>query len=743
MEFIETHDLKKIHFLKSQSFEQLKPIFKKCKNEKERREQYCNIQSFCNAIIKCRGKIKRTYAYSLNTPLEFGGRLYCGSSVQSLHKQIRGFLMTHTTDIDMKNCHPVLLSYICKLHNIDCPNLDFYINNRDEILSRSIDREKAKETFLKAINDDKINTKETNQFFKDFDKEMKKLQTSITNLDEYKDITSSVPSQRTYNWNGSALNRILCMYENKVLQIALSHCIKQQIIICSPMFDGFMIYGNYYENRELLQTITDECEREFPNLNVQWDYKPHFTIIDMPEDYEIPTEIPQKKLTKTEENKQEIKRLEESNSGSYRDFEYNYKDPRNPNQIIGHFKILNLGIYGISVNNKVLLKTRDQMTIIYEHLPKLSFWDNDKEKFIDKSFIFEWFKDEDIRRYDDIGIYPNTELCPSNIFNMWKPFQIQLLDRTNYIYKPKAVQFILNHFYLLFDKNVQLVEYYIKWLAHIFCFPEIKPICCPVIIGKQGSGKTSIMKINEKMIGKEKYYETANVDDVFGHFNEAIADKFFVNLNELSKKDIMGVMGKFKAGTSDYNMTINKKGLSKYEITSYHRYCITSNGKEPIPTERDDRRCLFIPCSNILIGNNKHFNKFYKFLDDNDAILSFYDYLMNYRDDVKNFNDLNLPITEYQTNIQDANMTYPELFLRHFTNTFYDQVEVIKMGTEILDLFNEWKIENGIENYSTNTIKLGKDISNLKIDGITNKHTRKGNGKCYNISLLKSHFKII
>ena len=39
------------------------------------------------------------------------------------------------TDIDMKNCHPVLLRYICNLHGIKCPELEYYVNHRDECLA--------------------------------------------------------------------------------------------------------------------------------------------------------------------------------------------------------------------------------------------------------------------------------------------------------------------------------------------------------------------------------------------------------------------------------------------------------------------------------------------------------------------------------------------------------------------------------------------------------------------------------
>ena len=40
-------------------------------------------------------------------------------------------------DIDIKNCHPVLLSQLCEFNKIDTPILNNYIKNRNKIISKS------------------------------------------------------------------------------------------------------------------------------------------------------------------------------------------------------------------------------------------------------------------------------------------------------------------------------------------------------------------------------------------------------------------------------------------------------------------------------------------------------------------------------------------------------------------------------------------------------------------------------
>lgn len=288
MELVERLPTLKIAYLKEMSFKEFKKYCSSnAKSEDERKKQYDILQGFCKANIKARGQMTRIYSFTQKTPLEVGGRLYCGNSLQGIGKQFRGFLCDDiTTDIDMKNAHPTIARYLCKLHGIPCPNLSYYIDNRDEILSQF--GSDGKEMFLKALNDDKLNKKEKNKIFKDFDKECKEIQNKITEIDEYKHIVDSVPDTKLYNWLGSAFNRIMCVYENKILHSLISILNKKQIEVGALCFDGLLMYENHYDNSELLQEITESIESEWVGLNMKWSYKQHSSDIEMPDEWEIP-----------------------------------------------------------------------------------------------------------------------------------------------------------------------------------------------------------------------------------------------------------------------------------------------------------------------------------------------------------------------------------------------------------------------------------------------------------------------
>ena len=287
MELTEQIPLEKIHYLNSLSLKQFKELqlYKSsCKNEEERIKQFNVVKSFCQTNIKTRGETKRIYAFTQKTPLEVGGRLYCGNSIQGISKKLRGFLLRDTTtDIDMKNAHPVILQYLCKLHNIDCLYLTKYITERDTILEDM--GSEFKTEFLKAVNSDKTNKKIKDKFYKSFDSECKLIQKEITSLECYKHIVDTVPEEKQYNWLGSAINRILCVYENKIIQEVVSVLNSKQINICAMMFDGIMCYGNFYEDTQLLREIDCVVNQKFEGLNIQFTYKEHNQSIEMLDDF--------------------------------------------------------------------------------------------------------------------------------------------------------------------------------------------------------------------------------------------------------------------------------------------------------------------------------------------------------------------------------------------------------------------------------------------------------------------------
>ena len=110
-------------------------------------------------------------------------RYYGDSSCLTyLKKEIRDSIIPRNIkDIDITNCHPVILNFLCEKNNIDCNILKNYIDNRNLILSSFGENRKiVKELFLSILNggfkDIYSDDKQINNYLKLFENEIIKIQ---------------------------------------------------------------------------------------------------------------------------------------------------------------------------------------------------------------------------------------------------------------------------------------------------------------------------------------------------------------------------------------------------------------------------------------------------------------------------------------------------------------------------------------------------------------------------------------
>jgi hypothetical protein len=217
-------------------------------------------------------------------------------------------------------------------------------------------------------------------------------------------------------------------------------------------------------------------------------------------------------------------------------------------------------------------------------------------------------------------------------------------------------------------------------------------------------------------------------------------NSFFVNLNELSKKDTLESQGKIKGLITDSSLTINAKGKDQFEMNSYHRFIITTNKEDPIATSQDDRRNIIIRSSDELIGNKAYFDKLHTLLEDINVIRTCYDYFKSI-EGLDKFNNIPLPKTSYQENLRQLDLSPPEQFLIEFCSVNEGIVEV-----ENKDFFNQFLkfVETNNIEYNTTSLKFGVKIANLRIDGVEKgKHTKTGDYRNIDIDRVKKHFKIV
>lgn len=734
MQFIERVNLTSATWLKTQPKSSIIEILKRKSEDVDTIDvKYNKLMNFLTSSIKANGEINRLYTYSLTTFGQPAGRMYSPLGVQGLQKEFRGVLMPHTTDIDMCNAHPTILQYICKKHGIKCDALNEYVKNRDVILSEFPDKNKAKELFISSMNYDKRFRGKLNPFFKKFDSEMKRIQTSLSNLSEYSDISTIVKESCIENHEGKLLNRILNLYENKILQEAIRYLTTLNIEIAVLMFDGLMVYGDYYLDNDLLEELDIHTNDKFPGLNMRWAYKNHSTDIVVPLDFTIEPIV-----SKEEQEKKNKKDIVQKTKQDLDDRVIEFEKT--------HCKIINKGIYICEYPTNRSIKTIRQLSDTYEHLETgyRRYKMEKEDTLMPCSFISYWTESNPtIRQYTDMGIYPNESKCPTDMYNLWTPFIGESLSITNL--NTSAIELARSHILTLCGGDVNISTYMESWIAQMIQYPDVKTNC-PILISKEGAGKGTLMKMLQKMLGVDKCMESSNPSrDVWGNFNGRMANSFLVNLNELSKKETIDSMGQIKALITDPNIIINEKGVAQYPITSYHRFIITTNNEDPIDSKEDDRRFWIVRCSDTLIGDKEYFDSFNTMLEDTNAVASIYHYFKTYVGfdgyTVKNFHEMPKPTTIYQSNIQQANVD-PVLQWLIYLACSKDQDNIDMTTTHIVQHYNDWCKTNGMD-YKMNIRTLSKKLSNLAGQYTSEtKHTMRGTSRTLFLKKIREFYGI-
>lgn len=723
------------------------------------------------------------------------------ATLSVMHRPTRHSLCHGTyIDIDIHSCCQTIYWNIIKNNNLenDFPRLKEYVENRDKLLIHyqskyGRNRDTIKQLFTMigfgGSSSKWFRTKnienDNDEFITELNNEYYKLSELVydANPQIINDIMKAEPNRFTHKTsqyelvNSKKRTTIAIFY-----QTCERYCQESVIsFLCSakgfnlknivPCQDGFMILKDL-----MYDGICNDCEKVIKN---KFNFDLKFVVKDFDERFEIPKLITDKEqLLILKEQQRELKEKQRQEKEKLEQEQRELKEQKRQEKVkheqerlntiqmiaqmkldmdqekreleeeteqktqsrikefeTNHIKIINKGVYLIEFPDKNIAKTKKQLMDSYEHLEAIKIGEKSY------NFINYWTNDNPvIRSKDDMDVYPDGSLCPENIYNLWKPFAGELLN-VDYIKNENALNFFKKHILILCDNDVEVANYFEKWIAQMIQYPAVKSNC-PILISKEGAGKGTLLTLIRKMIGETKYFETTNpARDVWGPFNSFMSDSYLVNLNELNKKDTLDSMGFIKGLITDGALAINAKGLPQYKIQSYHHWIITTNNEDPIPTKKDDRRFWIVRSSDELCGDKDYFDKCYKFLNDDNVIKTMYEYFMSIPN-IDEFSKIQKPTTEYQQNIQEANVSVPEMWLEHFVRQNEDQTEVEKLGIDTFNLFQEWKHKYNIK-YETNCLKLGVNLSNLKIDGIRKgKHTNKGYTKIFDIIQLKKHFKM-
>ena len=692
-------NLRAVKYLNSRGKEWWKKVLK-CDKGRKLDVEYNKVKSFLNGQLDGSG-ISRVYSFADNKTF---GRLFDSSGLQGMQKDIRGVLSDGiVSDLDIVNCHPIILSWICYNNDISCPNLEYYIRNRDKIITEvtlfNFDREDAKKLFLKSTNS-QWRTKDMGyEFHKEYDAEMKRIQKKLSELPKYNFIKPKV--KKGDNELGSFINLCLCYHENEILMKAKEFLESKDIEVCTLAFDGLMHYGP--ESNELMCELNQFINKEFDFI-FKFIYKPHSKKIKVPADFDEESVV----------NLSYKRMCEKFNQC--------------------HAKVGDKYICE-NIKGEKVIQTEVQLKHRYNHI---RVYDKDNQ------FIDNWLKniqDTNMRVYIKFDLHPNESTCPADVYNLWEPFTYSNVSG-DYISDSEALGKILHLIKVLANHEEQSEKFLLDWIAQIIQYPHIKSVV-PVIQSDEGAGKNTLIDILKELLGKSKVWDcTSPEEHIFGRFNDKMRDAFLINLNEANSSNFKGIMGRVKGMITEDTYDLRAMQQGAITLPSFHRFILMTNADYPIPTSEKDRRFGIIKASNELIGNDDFFDDMRKnVITNQNAMRTFWDFLKARNVSAK-MTKHDLPDTEYHRELKRANAHPVIQWVEHITiESKSSDTEMIMNAHQTWDSYRCFCTDSNIP---LNTTQRGFEtsLSIKSIPGVSKKSNGAQRYRTFDLNTLRKHFQI-
>lgn len=730
----EFYDLRKVMFLYENRDNFFCKILQSVKKDELRllNNDIQNVETktinFLKNIIENDGKIKVNYYYPNKANF---GRKFSDKGIQNTVALVRNFLLCdnkNIVDVDLKSSHPSIALYLCyKYHITDVPNLTRYVKNREDVIVNEFSEENytygrdyIKQLILVATNSDEIRS--NNQFLLSYFNEIKKIQNILKGHKDFKKLYNQVEKSKTENIQGSFLNRILCKYEELIIDDLIKF-VKPKVF--ANMFDG-ALFINDDKNTIDLDEVNSLIQLKYSFKFFEFAFKPITNEIEIiiPDDYVY------------DKLKYEKQRIDYKSVKKYR-----FEDVYLP------IKILKPPSYILTIDGEESIFDKKSMIEAMEHI-KFYEWNKLLQKSVVKTLITEWLK-----REDDISLRTcivNQPNCKNpKVYNKWKDWEI-----TNYKFDEvddNAIKFMINHIKILCNHDEKIAEQILDWLAHLFQFPENKSYV-PIFSGKQGSGKNLLLSWIEAIMGKKKYFETSQPErDVWGNFNPMMLDCYLIHLCEFSKKNSFSYEAQIKNIVTDSTITINDKNKSPFVIDSYHRFIGSTNSNDPIPLEASNRRYMIIMTSSEKIGDEDYFNTGFSYLKDKKALFSMYTFLKE-RKVPERLIFHSLELSDYQRHLMTYTQSITLLWLKTFVQEKAYDLHENKFEMKTKDLyfnFKDFLSKNAYDKYEVKQIKFSKDlyaeIIKEGFQGIAKSETKTNDGVKYlfDMNILKKELNIL
>jgi hypothetical protein len=624
------------------------------------------------------GKVTTNYnMYKGYGEKNIGRYMAKGGSLQTLPGHIRSSLAAkYYWDLDVANCHPVILLQLGLEQGWDVKLLEDYVENRDARLAEvgetlnTDDRDNQKMVFISMLYGSTSYFKKSD-YLTNFTNEMTALKNNIIQLvpellesvKKCKTLTQQVPGNR--DWKESTVAIFLQTIERTILLTIQEFLNSKSRHLDVYIHDGGLVRKVPYET-EFPPILLTECS-EFIKTKTGFDLK--LTIKPLVNMYQEMAE-------------------ESALDNAFKEFEKN------------HFYLRADGLVCEEEDGTIVGRWKSKLA--QEALGNTYKVSDAEGKSV--PIITTWTASPKRRTYDRIGFYPGD--MTANVYNLYRgPGVASAEPGSDGVPAFKALLSVL------LKGDEPAMKFLTQWIAHMFQKPAERVGTSVIFTGSMGIGKDMLWNfIGEELLGKKLFFNSTDHErDILGSFNGLLEGRLLIKMEEVSGQFMREKNERVKGFITAKNLTINIKCVSTYDVEKYDRLVMTTNDPVPVVVNTTDRRFNIFHCGESKRGDTAWYKATW------DAMVtgrrSIYDWLQSI--DLTDFNPNAIFRTEYHSMLAEGEKPTQERFIDECAeDPMYD-----KKDRTATDLWNDYKTfcgRNGFQCCHVNHFirKLGHYIGN-------------------------------
>lgn len=212
-----------------------------------------------------------------------------------------------------------------------------------------------------------------------------------------------------------------------------------------------------------------------------------------------------------------------------------------------------------------------------------------------------WLAHGGAARYRRIGLWPEGSEPPEAL-NLFRGLAVKP-NRSGSCVRIRS--FIAD---VIASGDPRIGEYVLNWLAWKVQHPLEKPGTNLVLVGEQGTGKSTLGRLMCELFGSLHSKLITQTVHLLGQFTGHLEGVLFLQVDEaLFGRDPRG-SGQYKALTTEPEMTVEHKGQTPRQVRNHIAMIVTSNSLSAVPVEPGDRRSTVIEVSSARRQDTAYFD---------------------------------------------------------------------------------------------------------------------------------------